>query len=147
MIRELYTIGFAKKSLRNFVKLLKEKNVTHLIDVRLNNTSQLAGFAKKDDLEYVMELIGIKYIHEVMLAPDQDLLDDYKKKKISWDSYEKRYRGILINRNIKERIEEIIGDGTPCFLCSEHDPNQCHRKLLVGFIEEHSNNIVSVHLV
>lgn len=147
MSRNIFTIGFSKKNLRKFVKLLKESNVTHLIDIRLNNTSQLAGFAKKDDLEYIMELVGIQYIHDPTLAPDDKLLDDYKKKRIKWNDYVEIYNNILINRNIKDRINEIIGTGTPCFLCSEEKPNQCHRKLLVDFLEENTKLVKSVHLV
>ena len=148
MSQVICTIGFSKKSLRQFVKLLKEAKVTGLIDIRLNNTSQLSGFAKKDDLEYVMELIGIDYIHDVSLAPNHELLEGYKKKKISWDDYEKKYINILDKRNVNQRIDKITGDGVPCFLCSEDKPDRCHRRLLVNYLKEHSNKKIDIkHLV
>jgi uncharacterized protein (DUF488 family) len=90
-MREVCTIGFAKKSLRYIIQLLKNANITRVVDVRLNNTSQLTGYAKKDDLRYVLELVGIDYTHFEELAPDEKLLEDYKKKPIKCDNYEKRY--------------------------------------------------------
>lgn len=110
-MREIYTIGFSKKSLRHFIELLKVSNVTNLVDIRLNNTSQLAGYAKKDDLEYILELVGIEYKHDPSLAPDEDLLEAYKKKRIAWEQYEDRYFQILAERKIQTKIDEIIGTG------------------------------------
>lgn len=145
---KICTIGFSKKSLRKFVNLLKDSNVTDLIDVRLNNTSQLSGFAKKDDLKFIMDLIGINYIHDVGLAPEEQLLDDYKKKQVSWFEYEKIYLQTLEKRNVQERINKIIGKGISCFLCSEDKPEYCHRRLLVNFIQQHLDEKIEVkHLI
>ena len=147
-MRAICTIGFAKKSLRQFIQLLKNANVTKIVDIRLNNTSQLAGFAKKDDLKYVLELVGIGYIHFEDLAPDDQLLEDYKKKRVKWSDYEKRYLDLLLNRKIDQKIDKILGEGLPCFLCSEHEPKFCHRRLLAEYISNHYNDqIVIKHLL
>ncbi|WP_419883967.1 DUF488 family protein [Peribacillus sp. B-H-3] len=141
------TIGFSKKNLRQFVNLLKVNDVQRLVDTRLNNTSQLAGYSKKDDLEYVMELHNIDYIHEPSLAPTQDILKDYKKKQISWEKYEKEYIKLLKKRKIEERIDEIFGNKTICLLCSEHEPHHCHRRLLAEYLKEHRRDISIAHLI
>lgn len=146
-MRTICTIGFAKKSLKQFIQLLKKANVTRVVDIRLNNTSQLAGFAKKDDLKYILELVGIDYTHFEDLAPDKQLLEDYKKKHISWNDYEKRYLDILISRKVEQRIDKILGQGLPCLLCSEHEPKFCHRRLLAEYIRDHYNDqVVIKHL-
>lgn len=143
-LQEIYTIGFSKKTLRSFIKLLEASRVTNLIDIRLNNTSQLSGYAKKEDLEFVLELVGIEYKHDPSLAPDSELLEGYKKKKITWDQYEDRYYDILNNRDIKKRTNEILGIGTPVFLCSEDQPNYCHRRLLAEYLQKYSNHKIKI---
>lgn len=143
-MQRIYTIGFSKKSLREFVKLLKDARVEKLIDIRLNNTSQLAGYAKKDDLAYIMELINIEYVHDVSLAPDNKLLSDYKKNLLDWSDYETRYLKILEERNIRDGIKKLINSKTICFLCSEHKPNKCHRSLLANFIKNNLNEKVEI---
>ncbi|WP_026679179.1 DUF488 family protein [Fictibacillus gelatini] len=141
------TIGFSKKSLRTFVRLLKDAGITKLVDTRLNNTSQLAGFAKKNDLEFILELVGIKYVHEPSMAPTEKILKDYKKKVITWSEYEKAYLSLLKERNILNfAVEQISGD-VVCYLCSEHKPDYCHRRLLAEYIQEnHPLKIVVQHL-
>lgn len=138
-MRQIFTIGSTKKSLLEFIRLLQCAKVTNLVDVRLNNTSQLAGFAKKDDLAYVLELVGINYTHDPSLAPDSELLDEYKKGKVTWPEYEKRYNDILVNRRIHDRVNKILGSGMPVFLCSEEKAERCHRRLLVEYIQKHAN--------
>lgn len=140
------TIGFSKKPLKKFVDLLDSQGVKHLIDTRLNNTSQLSGFAKKDDLMYIMKLVGIKYSHNLQLAPEGQMLDDYKKKRISWDEYEKKYIGLLEKRGIEKQIDDLLADGKPCFLCSEDKPHHCHRRLLVEYLQNFRKDIEVVHL-
>jgi len=147
-VRRIYTIGFSKKSLREFVKLLKDAQVEKLIDIRLNNTSQLSGYAKKDDLAYIMELVNIDYVHDISLAPDNKLLYDYKKNLVDWGVYKTRYLNILEERNIKDSINELINNKTICLLCSEHKPNKCHRSLLASFINDSLNeNLDIIHLI
>jgi uncharacterized protein (DUF488 family) len=146
MTTDLCTIGFSQKNLRKFVELLEHNNVSKLVDTRLNNTSQLSGYSKKDDLEYVMELRNIEYVHEPLLAPTEDILKAYKKKEINWETYEKRYIDLLKERNIKEIIDEIIGNKTICLLCSEHKPHQCHRRLLAEYINIYRKDVNIIHL-
>lgn len=147
-MRKIYTIGFSKKFLREFVKLLKNSQIEKLIDIRLNNTSQLSGYAKKDDLAYIMELINIEYVHDISLAPDNKLLSDYKKNLVDWGDYKTRYLNILEERNIKDSINELTNNKTVCLLCSEHKPNKCHRSLLASFIKNNLNEDLDIiHLI
>jgi uncharacterized protein (DUF488 family) len=146
MKKDVCTVGFAQKPLRKFVELLQTGKVTKLVDTRLNNTSQLAGYAKRDDLKFVLDLVGINYSHQLELAPTQDILDDYKKKRISWDDYEKKYLDLLYKRKIEDRIDDVLGDDTICFLCSEHKPHHCHRRLLAEYIKQYRQDINILHL-
>lgn len=135
-MRRVCTIGFSKKTLERFVALLKGAGVTRLVDIRLHNTSQLAGFAKKEDLEFIMRLVGIDYLHELTLAPDEELFEDYKQKRVDWNGFEARYARLLEKRGGGQRIEEILGGGVPCFLCSEEKAKLCHRGLLTDYLQE-----------
>lgn len=111
----IYTIGFSKKNLKEFITRLKNAGVKKVIDVRLNNTSQLAGYAKKEDLEYVLGLVGIDYEHHPELAPTEDLLKSYKSKKITWQEYEKIYKNLLIQREPLQSIDFEKQKGPFCF--------------------------------
>ncbi|MEQ1829883.1 MAG: DUF488 domain-containing protein [Pirellula sp.] len=118
------------------------------MDVRLNNTSQLASFAKRDDLEYFLdELCGARYVHEPILAPTQDMLDKYKKEKGSWADYEKRFLSLMADRNIEQHLkpndyEQIRS----VLLCSEDTPDQCHRRLVIEYLQTKWPNVQAVHL-
>ncbi|WP_129690757.1 DUF488 family protein [Gottfriedia acidiceleris] len=140
------TIGFSKKSLRTFSSLLQQNNVTHLIDTRLHNTSQLAGYAKKDDLHFVMDLLNIQYTHDTDLAPTEELLKAIKKKEVSWNDFEKDFFSLIQNRKIETKINDFISNGVPCFLCSEEKPHHCHRKLVVEYLREFDNRFEIIHL-
>lgn len=142
----LTTIGFSKKSLRTFVSSLQHNNVNRLIDTRLQNTSQLAGFAKKDDLAFILELLNIEYVHDLSLAPTESLMKAIKQKEISWGEFETTFRDLLSQRKIETRINELVGDSVPCFLCSEDKPHHCHRKLVVEYLREFDNRFEIVHL-
>jgi|SRR3954447_11180756 uncharacterized protein (DUF488 family) len=145
MPKTICTIGFAKKPLKTFVQLLKDAGVTKLVDTRLNNTSQLAGFAKKNDLAYIMELVSIKYIHEPIMAPTDEILKQYKKKEITWSQYEKAYLGLLEERQILDYAIKQISDETICFLCSEDKPHHCHRRLLAEYIQQNYSIEMTIH--
>jgi len=147
MKQEICTIGFAKKSLQHFVELLKQSQVTRLVDIRLNNTSQLSGFAKKGDLEYVMGLVGISYDHNLSLAPTEEILNPYRKKQMKWDEYAKRYVDLLAKRKIENQIDEILTDEVTCFLCSEDKPHLCHRRMLAEYLQHYKQDIQILHLV
>ncbi|SEN53270.1 DUF488 family protein [Paenibacillus sp. OV219] len=146
--KPLYTIGFAQKSLRTFVTHLHEHQVTKVVDTRLNNVSQLAGYAKKDDLSYVLELVNIGYTHDLDLAPPKELLEAIKQKQVSWEEFEKLFIDLISKRQIEKKIEELFGKGeTVCLLCSEHKPHQCHRRLLAEYLREYKKDLQIHHLV
>jgi uncharacterized protein (DUF488 family) len=130
----IYTIGFTKTTAERFFDRLKQASVQTVIDVRLNNTSQLSGFAKASDLRYfVQELLGADYIHEPLLAPDQDMLDQYKKNKGDWFIYENRFLKLMADRRIEEKLSQAIFSNA-CLLCSEDKPHQCHRRLVCDYL-------------
>jgi uncharacterized protein (DUF488 family) len=133
----IYTAGFAEWTAEQFFGELKQRQVDQLIDVRLNNVSQLAGFAKKKDLEYFLRTIcGADYRHEPMLAPTADMLKDYRSKKTSWLEYERLFTLLLAERRVESVLSRQILDGNPVFLCSEHKPDHCHRRLALEYLEE-----------
>ncbi len=142
----LFTIGCTKKPARQFFTLLQTAGVRRLVDVRLNNASQLAGFAKKNDLAYFLEKIcGIDYIHLPQWAPDQALLDLYKKKKTDFSTYEKTYQALLKQRDMNKTEVPRIKD-KDCLLCSEHAPEFCHRRLAAEYIQSIRPDMAIVHL-
>lgn len=147
---KLYTIGFTKKNAEAFFGLLKKAGITILLDTRLNNVSQLAGYTKKDDLEFFVEnILGAKYIHSPKLAPTKQILDDYKNKKISWEQYEVEYNSLLDKRDIKSYFPKLVDikKETICLLCSEHKADKCHRRLLAEYLEQNLNeNVEVIHL-
>ncbi len=125
---ELFTIGFTQKAAREFFTNLKEAGVKRVVDVRLNNNSQLAGFSKKEDLIYFLkEITGIDYVHLPDLSPTQEMLDAYKKQKGDWNIYEREFLDLMTQRQIEKTIQpELLQQG--CLLCSEHLPHHCHRQ-------------------
>lgn len=144
---KLFTIGFTKKSAEAFFEKLKEAGVRRLIDVRLNTQSQLAGFAKKNDLKYfLLQIAGIEYIYAPLLAPTQDMLDTYKKHKGSWEPYERSFLEVIASRNIEEVMKPELFDSA-CLLCSEHEPHHCHRRLVAEYLREKWGNIEIEHLI
>lgn len=147
MKAKICTIGFAKKPLRTFVELLKRENVQVVIDTRLYNTSQLSGYAKKDDLAFILEILGIDYIHDPLLAPTEEILKAYKNKEMTWGDYEKKYTDLLKMRNVEQLHQELIAKKTVCLLCSEHAPRHCHRRLLAEYLQRFYSDIEIVHLM
>lgn len=132
-----YTIGFTKKNASTFFKFLQDAKIKKLIDVRINNVSQLAGFAKRDDLKFFLENLcdGAEYIHVPDLAPTKEMLNDYKKGNISWSQYENNFLNLMKERKIEIKFDqEFFKDG--CLLCSEHEPHLCHRKLVVDYLNK-----------
>jgi uncharacterized protein (DUF488 family) len=135
---KIFTIGFTKKSAEQFFTRLTVAGVQRLVDVRLKNISQLAGFAKKDDLRYFTQAIcGIEYIHLPELAPTAEILDPYKKqKKGDWDLYERQFLDLMRARRIEETASRDVLDGG-CLLCSEEKPDRCHRRLVAEYLQQH----------
>src|SRR5580693_8704684 len=115
---EVFTIGFTKKTAAEFFGLLKRHGIKRLIDVRLNNVSQLAGFAKREDLQFFLrELCGADYVHETLLAPTQELLDSYKKQKGAWEDYARDFLALMAERKIEERLERALFAVPATLLC------------------------------
>src|SRR4030042_2080454 len=142
----IFTIGFAGKNAREFFTKLKEAGVKTVIDIRLNNVSQLAGFTKEQDLPYFLqEIAGIRYIHKPEVAPTKDILDAYRKKDIDWLEYERRFRQLLIERRVGNIITPQFADKS-CFLCSETKAEKCHRRLGAEYLRELWGNVKIVHL-
>lgn len=145
---KIFTIGFTQKSAREFFNKIKENKIDLLLDIRLNNVSQLAGFAKGRDLEYFLnEICHCEYAHDEMFAPTKALLDNYRAKKVSWIEYEKIFAEILKTRPIIERFNKIYGKfNNICLLCTEPTPEQCHRRLVAEYLKEHIENIEIIHI-
>lgn len=145
---EIFTIGFTKTTAEDFFGRLKANRIERLLDVRLNNRSQLAGFAKRDDLEYFLrELIGAAYEHEPRLAPSQEILDSYKKKgAMPWAEYEERFLALMRQRSIETELNRSGFDKRTVLLCSEDTPDRCHRRLVAEYLAEHWGDIEIVHL-
>lgn len=141
----LFTIGFTQKSAEQFFETLIEAGVKRVIDTRLNNVSQLAGFAKQKDLKYFLSKLGrIDYIHLLDLAPTPDILDDYKKKRISWEDYEIEFNNAIAQRQIEQKISpELLQNG--CLLCSEAKPHKCHRRLVAEYLQQKLDVPITIH--
>jgi uncharacterized protein (DUF488 family) len=143
----VYTIGFTEKSASEFFSLLKQSSAKRLLDVRLNNTSQLAGFAKRDDLKFFLkELCGIEYIESPDLAPESRMLKDYRNKDIDWATYEARYVDLLVRRSVERKLDRGLLEGS-CLLCSEHKPHHCHRRVAFDYLNScWDNSLQAKHL-
>ncbi len=142
----LFTIGFTKKTAEAFFTKLSKAGVKRVIDIRLNNVSQLAGFAKRDDLRYFLKTIcNIDYIYNPEFAPTKDIMEAYKKRKGDWSVYEKRFLALLAERKPEENISRELFDGG-CLLCSEDKPDNCHRRLVAEYLSEKWGNMEIVHL-
>ena len=143
----LFTIGFTKKSAEVFFKKLSKAGVKRVIDIRLNNVSQLAGFAKRDDLRFFLRTIcDIGYVHMPDLAPTKDILEEYKKNKGDWSVYEKRFLALLSKRKPEETISREMFDAG-CLLCSEDKPDNCHRRLVAEYLSKKWVNVEITHII
>ena len=144
---EIYSIGFTQKSASEFFGTLKARGIERLLDVRLNNTSQLAGFAKQADLAYFLsEICGAAYEHEPLLAPTQDILDAYKKQKGSWGLYEGEFIALMRSRKIETRIDKGSFARKTVLLCSEPTAEHCHRRLVLEYLTEQWGEVEIHHL-
>lgn len=144
---KLFTIGFTKKSAEAFFTKLKRSGAKRVVDVRLNNVSQLAGFAKRNDLVFFLrEICHMDYVHVPELAPTQDILDEYKKNKGDWAVYEQKFLELMRKREIEKRVDPaVIADG--CLLCSEDKPHHCHRRLVAEYLKSHWGDVEVSHIV
>lgn len=143
---KLYTIGFTRKSAHDFFEAIRAAGVARIVDVRLNNVSQLAGFAKKQDLPYFLDRIaGIQYIHAPILAPTQEMLDSYKKRRSGWQSYETSFINLMNERHVESTWVDMLRD-SDCLLCSEEKPVHCHRRLVAEYLASYRSGIEIRHL-
>lgn len=142
----LCTIGFTSKGAEEFFARLRKAGVKRVVDVRLNNTGQLAGFSKRDDLKFfTKEILDAEYVHLPILAPTQEMLDDYKKEKRGWEAYEKNFLKLMQEREIEKNVErEVLEDA--CLLCSEDKPHQCHRRLVAEYLQGKWRGVQIKHL-
>jgi uncharacterized protein (DUF488 family) len=138
------TIGFTHTNAESFFDRLLSANVKKVLDVRLNNTSQLAGFAKAADLPFFLKRLGnIDYIHDPLLAPTDEILRAYKKEKGDWKTYERAFLDLMKNRAIEKRLTPQMLDGA-CLLCSEATPHHCHRRLVCEYLNDRWNGSLNV---
>lgn len=142
-----WTIGFTQKSAERFFTLLRESGAKRVVDVRLNNSGQLAGFSKRDDLTFFLrEICGLDYEHLPELAPTKEILDAYKKHGGDWAVYEYEFLSLMERRRVDESIaREVIDHG--CLLCSEHLPHHCHRRLVVEYLARRWGGLEVSHLI
>lgn len=142
----LFTIGFARKTAEEFFGLLTGAGVRRVIDVRLHNTSQMAGFTKRDDLRYFLRAIGgVDYLHVPELAPTAELLDDYRKKRIGWDAFEPAFVRLMSSRGVEHAVDRgLLERG--CLLCSEPDAQHCHRRLIAEYLRDVYGGVRICHL-
>ena len=144
---EVYSIGFTKKTAQQFFDLLRRERIRRLLDVRLNNVSQLAGFTKRDDLKYFLrEICSAEYLHEPLLAPTQEILDAYKKKHGGWEEYEQKFLALMSERNIEQRLDRSIFSVPTVLLCSEPTPERCHRRLVLDYLSNKWGTLSVRHL-
>jgi uncharacterized protein (DUF488 family) len=143
---KLFTVGFTKKSAEEFFTLLKQPGLVRVLDVRLNNVSQLAGFAKRNDLEFFLREIGeIGYVHVPELAPTQEILDAYKKDGGDWAEYQRQFLTLLAERRVEDNLSKQLLDGG-CLLCSEAAPEHCHRRLAAEYLRDKWGDVEIQHL-
>lgn len=142
----LWTIGFTKISAERFFGQLKSSGATRVVDVRLNNVSQLSGFAKRDDLAYFLRTIcDMGYHHEPRLAPTAEALDAYRKKRLPWEEYERQFLELMRERGVESVIDrDMIAESV--LLCSEDKPHRCHRRLVAEYLAQHWDGVSIHHL-
>jgi uncharacterized protein (DUF488 family) len=142
----IFTIGFTKTTAEDFFARLRTSGARRVVDVRLNNVSQLAGFAKQNDLRFFLrEICDIEYVHLPELAPTQDMLGEYRKNKGGWTTYQKKFLALLKKREIEKSVDpRIISEG--CLLCSEDTPHHCHRRLVAEYLQQHWRAVEIRHL-
>ena len=143
---KLFTIGFTRKSAEHFFTALSRAGVQRVLDIRLNNVSQLAGFAKRDDLRFFLKsLCGIDYLHLPILAPSKELLDAYRKNGGDWPTYRSGFLKLISEREIEKRVSKELIDGG-CLLCSEETPDHCHRRLAAEYLADKWGDLEITHL-
>jgi uncharacterized protein (DUF488 family) len=145
---KIYTIGYTKKSAKEFFGALEEHGIERVVDVRLKNTSQLAGFTKKQDLEYFLDrILGVEYAHLDFLAPTSELMKAYRESDEDWDLYVMEFSKLLRERDVLGSLNpEFFSEKRSCLLCSEPEADRCHRRLVAEYLQEAWSDVQIVHL-
>lgn len=144
---EVYSIGFTRRTAADFFGTLQRHGVKRLVDVRLNNSSQLAGFSKRDDLAFFLhEINGADYRHEPLLAPTGELLSAYREKKASWADYERGFLALLAGRQVEDKLDRRLFDVSTALLCSEATAERCHRRLVLEYLRSRWDGLTIEHL-
>ncbi len=145
---EICTIGFTKHSAQSFFELLATEQVERVLDVRLKNASQLAGFAKRDDLRYLLtRLCDADYVHEPdLFAPTPEILKAYRAGELSWEDYEIQFTNLIAQRKLEDKLSPEMFSQRTALLCSEHTAERCHRRLIVEYLAQHWSGVTAIHL-
>ncbi len=144
---EIYTIGFTKKTAEAFFELLRQAQIRRLVDIRLNNTSQLAGFSKRDDLAYFLRaILGAEYWHEPLLTPTQEMLEEYRKQHGDWADYSRRFSALLRERHVETRLDPELFAIPTALLCSEASAEHCHRRIAAEYLRDSWGDVRITHL-
>jgi uncharacterized protein (DUF488 family) len=144
---EVFTIGFTKKTAEEFFGLLRKAGVRRLLDVRLRNTSHLAGWAKQEDLQFFLrELLQVEYVHEPLLAPTDELLTGYRKRRLGWEEYEEQFLKLMAERRVEETLPRSLFEMPTVLLCTEPTPDRCHRRLVAEYLRDKWGDLEIVHL-
>jgi len=145
---KIFTIGFTQKRAEQFFTLLRDNNIQRLIDIRLHPGGQLAGFAKQDDLPFFLKELanGCAYVHLPILAPSQEILDDFRRDK-NWESYATKFEALMDERDIPQALDKnLFSDMECCLLCSEATAEKCHRRLVAERLARHWPDVKIIHL-
>jgi uncharacterized protein (DUF488 family) len=145
-MKTLYTIGFTRKTLQQFIERLRAVEVREVIDIRLRNTSQLAGWSKYPDVSYLLTAgFGIRYEHRLEFAPTAELLDEYNKTR-NWSAYEPRFKQILSDRRLEREAQTLLMKEGICLLCTEPTADRCHRRLVAEYLKSFRPELEIRHL-
>ena len=144
---KIFTIGFTKKTAKQFFSLLDRPDLKRVVDIRLNNNSQLAGFTKSGDLRFFLQrVVGKDYVHLPQLAPGADMLKAYRDGKSDWPAYEREFLALMKQLQVEETVSMDLLDGG-CLLCSEATPDHCHRLLVTKYLAAEWPDVQVCHLV
>jgi len=142
MANRLFTIGFAHKSARQFFDLLAKHHIKKIVDIRLSNNNQLAGYTKKEDLRHFLkEIANIEYVYMPELAPTEELMKAKREKTISMNDFEKKFLKLLKKREIEKIVKEEDLNMS-CLLCSEASAGECHRSVVTKYLLKRFNMLI-----
>ncbi len=135
---EIATIGFTQSTAEHFFERLRAAGVRRVLDVRIHNTSQLAGFAKAGDLAYFARVIaGASYEHDTRLAPTAEMVSTYRAGRQPWEWFEAQFGDLMKARDIPTILDRRpFEERKTVLVCSEPGPERCHRRLVAELLQE-----------